>query len=116
MQIHFADKQTNLVLPRLSDFRLLNIDDEETDTLVNDYRLQTNLYISHGVWSEPCFVEISLVLDFRESLSSSSSVSQTWSLKSTPGYKLKSEESLIIELCSPIKILISPKAHIKGIL
>jgi len=120
VKIHFADKQTNLVLPRLSDFRSLNVDDEDqaiqSDSLVNDYRLQTNLYISHGVWSDPCFVEISLVLDFRESLSSASSVSQIWALKSTPSYKLKVEESLMIQLCSPCKILISPKAHIKGIL
>lgn len=105
----------------MSDFKLINLDDDQNKdksngSLVNDYRLQTNLYISHGVWSEPCFVEISLVLDFRESLCSASSVSQTWSLKSTPGYKLKSEESLIIELCSPIKQLISPKQHKKGIL
>lgn len=109
-----------MVLPRLSDFKLLNKDDDENATqnssLVNDYRLQTNVYISHGVWSEPCFVEISLVLDFRESLSSALSVSQTWSLKSTPGFKLKSEESLMIELCNPIKLLISPKPHKKGIL
>lgn len=109
-----------MVLPRLSDFRPLTRDDdgEETDSdaLVSDYRLQTNVYISHGVWSEPCYVEISLVLDFRETLSSALSVSQTMSLKSTPGYKIKSEESLMIELCSPIKLLCSPKPHKKGIL
>lgn len=119
-QIAFADKQTNMVLPRLSDFRPLARDDdgdaEDADSPVNDYRLQTNIYISHGTWSEPCFVEISLVLDFRESLSSALSVSQTMSLKSTPGYKIKSEESLMIELCSPIKLLCSPKPHKKGIL
>jgi hypothetical protein len=125
-QIHFADKQNHLVLPRLSDFRSLdNIDSssmhleeaQQSDpkTFGGNFRLQTSAYISHGVWSDPCFVELSLVLDFRETLSSAMSVSQTWALKSSAGIKIRSEESLMIDLCRPVKILIAPKLHKKGL-
>lgn len=92
-----------------------DVDFSDPKTFGGNFRLQTSAYISHGVWSDPCFVELSLVLDFRESLSSAISVSQTWALKSSVGIKVRSEESLMIDLCKPVKILIAPKLHKKGI-
>ncbi|RWS02319.1 hypothetical protein B4U79_07769 [Dinothrombium tinctorium] len=112
MMIHFPDQQTNLILPKLSDFRLLENDGNDNET--KNYRLYTNIYISHGVWTEPAFIDIGVVLDFRE-VSSHLSISQSWSLKTSAGIKSKPEDNLIIELCKPVKILIAPKQHKKGI-
>ncbi|RWS31998.1 integrator complex subunit-like protein [Leptotrombidium deliense] len=110
LKIHYPDQQTHFILPRLSDFRPLNSDNEDT----KNYRLYTNVYISHGVWTEAAYVDICLVLDFREKCSHLT-VSQSWTLKSSASVRVKPEESLIIELCKPVKICISPKQQKKAL-
>jgi len=109
LKIHFADQQTNLVLPPSEHFRLLESDDPET----NNYRLNTKVYISHGNWTEPCLVDIGLVS--RKS-SMRMSVSQCWASKTGSGLKQKPEESLIISLCKPVQMLVAPTPQRRNLL
>ena len=70
---------------------------------MNTYRLVTTALISHQVWSEACFVELSLVLD----------------LTDTEGPIIHSLQPLnhlcIISLCKPVKLHVSPKPVRRGI-
>ena len=111
LMIHSPDQTNNFILPKLSDFRLMDNNSREGDN--RNYRLLTNIYLSHTVWTEPCHVSISIVSDFRET-ASSFGISQTWASKTGSGIRARPEESLIIELCKPIKLLIAPKQHKKG--
>ena len=112
VKVHFADQQTHLILPPLQDFRLIQ---------GQDYRLNTNVLISHGNWSEPCLVQLSLVMDFRSHSSTCKmSISQSWASCKTSnasGMKQKPEESLIIELCNkPVQMLLAPSAQRRNLL
>ncbi|KAL1427781.1 hypothetical protein MTO96_003125 [Rhipicephalus appendiculatus] len=57
VKVRYPDKQVQLILPRLADFRQL----EDLK-----YRLYTTVLLSHGVWSEALHVEMGLVLDFAD--------------------------------------------------
>lgn len=95
----YPDKQVQLILPRLADFRQL----EEFK-----YRLYTSVLLSHGVWSEALHVEIGLVLDFADT-----DVAQSKGSQKT-GLGLRVEDHTI-ELCKPVKVYIAPKPIKKGL-
>lgn len=105
-----------MILPKLSDFRLI---ESNKECGVSTYRLHTNVYLSHGIWTEACSVEIGILLDFRDTTSTILNASQTIisanskpnSIKST-----KSEDNLIIDLCEPIQVYVSPKQPRKGVI
>lgn len=86
------------------------------DRSVKTYRLESNVYLSHVVWSEACQVELGIVIDFRD-VSYALSVSQLWAAKtgSFTGLKSKPEDNMLVELCPPIKLNISPKAPKRGL-
>lgn len=95
---------------------------KSVDAGVKDYKLTTNVYLSHTTWTEPCQVEMSVVLDFRET-SSAITISQFWAAKTGPyalssnsGSKGKSDENMLIDLCKPIKVTICPRAVRKAVL
>lgn len=84
---------------------------DEPDS-IRDYKLTTKICISsNGVWSEPSYIEISLLLDFRDVCSSSLTTTQMYSsflIKSSGIKSTKSEDNLVIDICKPIRLLICP--------
>lgn len=113
-QIKYPDQQTHVVLPQLSDFRVI---DHREDSQVQNYRLFTNIYLTHNAWTEACHAEVGLVLDFRDTSTSALSVSQLWAAKtgSYIGQNFKSD-SLIVDLCKPVNVYLLPKPPKKGVL
>ncbi|XP_029046253.1 integrator complex subunit 4 isoform X1 [Osmia bicornis bicornis] len=94
IKLRHPDQQVQLLLPRQSDLRLQN-------TEQNDYRLKTTVLLSHQVWMEACNVEISLALF----VPSSSAVCTHSPL----------EDPCVIDLCKPTKVSIAPKPIKRGI-
>ena len=121
-QIKFPDQKVHLFVPKTADFKELIVN-KATEQSVQDYRLTTNVFLSHTTWTEACPVEMSVVLDFREA-SSSLTISQFWAAKTGPystvsgsgGKAGKSEENMLIDLCKPIKVTICPRAARKAVL
>lgn len=93
IKLRHPDQQVQLLLPRQSDLRLQNIEQ-------NDYRLKTIVLLSHQVWMEACNVEISLAL-----LVPSSAVCMHSPL----------DDPCVIDLCKPTKVSIAPKPIKRGI-
>ncbi|XP_076380143.1 integrator complex subunit 4 [Megalopta genalis] len=87
VKLRHPDQQVQLLLPRQSDLRLQN-------TEQNDYRLKTTVLLSHQVWMEACNVEISLAL-------------------LVPSAAL--DDPCVIDLCKPTKVSIAPKPVKRGI-
>ncbi|XP_029845486.2 integrator complex subunit 4 [Ixodes scapularis] len=99
VKVKYPDKQVQLILPRLADFRQL----EDFK-----YRLYTSVLLSHSVWSEALHVEVGLVLDFADTDAAQSKGSQKTGL----GLRL---EDHTIELCRPVKVFVAPKPIKKGL-
>ncbi|XP_070538096.1 integrator complex subunit 4-like [Ptychodera flava] len=91
IQIKLPDNQSQLICPRITDFRKLS---------ALKYRLLTVVYLSHGVWSEPCNVDFSVVMNY-------SKESSRQPIK--PSSSSSVERCGIIELCKPIKVYVLPK-------
>ena len=89
IKLRHPDQQVQLVLPRKSDLKLQN--DEN-----NEYRLRTTVLVSHQVWMEACNIDISIAL-----------------LISPCNNPV--DDSCVIDLCKPTKVAISPKAVKRGI-
>jgi integrator complex subunit 4 len=87
IKIKYPDQNVHIVMPRMRDLK--KIIDENGCEVANSWRLRTNVLLSHGVWTEPSQVEISICLSV-----------------------LPSNE---LELCKPIKVTFSPKPIRKGI-
>ena len=110
--IRTPDLKTTLVTPKSSDFY-------EKDEL-GSFRLRTNALMSHNVWSEALHVEISIVLDFHDSMRSTEigPVSHS-SHSSTNNNRSGIEESgsifRTVNLCEPIKVNVLPKPVRRGI-
>ena len=117
-QIQYPDQQTQLIQPKLNEFRLKG--DSCESNKVCDYRLVTKICISSsGVWSETSYIEISLLLDFRDSSSTSLATNQLYSTfltKSSGIRSTKSEDNLVIDICKPIRLLISPTKQKKFVI
>ncbi|KAK6644708.1 hypothetical protein RUM43_000976 [Polyplax serrata] len=102
IKVKYPDQNTILVLPNKSDLRPINKNEGNTD-----YRLLTSVLLSHQVWTEACYVDISLALELagEEGLC-------------TPGNKtlLPTEiDPYVIDLCKPVKVYVSPKPVKRGI-
>ncbi|XP_041355136.1 integrator complex subunit 4-like [Gigantopelta aegis] len=83
IQVRYPDQQLQVVTPRHTDFKKLG---------PLRHRLLTNVLISHALWSESCHVELTFVME---------SVTQ--------GKQLRKQQDLV-ELCKPVKVLVSTKA------
>ncbi|KAH9369714.1 hypothetical protein HPB48_007681 [Haemaphysalis longicornis] len=99
VKVRYPDKQVQLILPRLADFRQL----EDLK-----YRLYTTVLLSHGVWSEALHVEMGLVLDFTDSEAAHSKGSSS----QRSGLRV---EDHTIELCKPVRVYIAPKPIKRGL-
>lgn len=96
VKVKYPDKQTQLILPRAADFKVIS---------PTKYRLLTTVLLSHSVWSEACHVEVGLSLDFTD---------MEWG--NIKGYqKMPKMEENTIDLCKPATVFISPKPAKKGI-
>ena len=90
VRVRYPDLQTQLTCPNVS------TDFKKKSAL--KYRLTTRVVLSHGQWSEPCPVEVSIVLSHVEP----DAIHQD-SRRSQP---------VIIELSKPVNVLLNPKASI----
>lgn len=92
VQVKYPDTSVALTIPPSKDI---------CKKSTQEHRLTTRVLLSHGHWSEPCAVEICLVVmatsAAKTKFKSHSSVSE--------------EHGDVIQLCSPVKVLISPKPH-----
>lgn len=85
-----------LLLPRKSDLKLQNNDNNNTA----DYRLRTTVLLSHQVWMEACSVDISIALLVPSAM---------------PCTHPPLDDPCVIDLCKPTKISIAPKQVKRGI-
>ncbi|KAL4225430.1 Integrator complex subunit 4 [Mactra antiquata] len=92
VQVKYPDTTTSLIIPQSCDIH---------KKTALSYRISSHILMSHGHWSESCTVEIVLVL------MASSEVKTKFKSK----LLCSDDESDVIELCKPIKVLISPKQH-----
>ena len=97
MQLRYPDSEEQLVVPTLTDFRQQN---------PQSHSIRTNVTLSHGLWTEPSYVELSIIAVYPtdtdvvsgETLTAGPSKATT----RTDGFDY-------IELCSPVKVNIEPK-------
>ena len=126
VRIKFPDQKTMLFIPKMTDFAVIQEEDKEAIPGVNSYRLSSQVFISHSVWTEACVIELTLVSDLKETYSSvtisqvwaakTASYSQTGNMSSRQGIKSSNEENMQIGLHQPIKLNILPKSQKKTVL
>ncbi|XP_071501854.1 integrator complex subunit 4-like [Diadema antillarum] len=87
IEVKFPDFQTQVFMPRASDFRVLN------DLR---HRMMTEIYLSHSLWSEPCQVEISIVMTYDPNVLG-------------PSTSSSSSSGGTLALSKPVKVYLMPK-------
>lgn len=87
IKVKYPDQEVHIVVPRLRDLK--KIMGEGGTEVHNNWRLRTNVLLSHGIWTESSQVELSLCLAVKPSNE--------------------------LELCKPVKIFFAPKPIRKGI-
>ncbi|BES97293.1 integrator complex subunit 4 [Nesidiocoris tenuis] len=92
VRIHYPDHQTHFCVPTFNHLRPCGA--------VGDYRLLTKALVSHGVWSEACYIEISLGIELSES-----------ELAHRAQYGIEPH----LEICKPLKLYVAPKPVKRGI-
>ncbi|XP_062408896.1 integrator complex subunit 4 isoform X2 [Sardina pilchardus] len=100
VQVLYPDGQAHIIHPKPGDFRHPG---------PGRVRLITQVYLSHSAWTEPCQIEVRLLLAYSSSTSKLSSPKPAWN-ESTEG--LPQTESSIegtIPLSKPVKVFIMPK-------
>ena len=98
VRVKYPDHQTQLTIPQESHLKVLSqfnsstpAAEENAASVVPDHRLRTTVLVSHQTWTEASFVELDLVFVCPE--------------RGNP----------IIELCKPVRLLVSPKPVKRGI-
>lgn len=101
VQVLYPDGQSHVIHPRPGDFRKPG---------PGRHRLITQVYLSHSAWTEPCQIEVRLLLAYSSSASRvPASKTPAWN-ESTEG--LPSSESSTegtIPFSKPVKVFIMPK-------
>lgn len=92
IKLRHPDQQIQLILPRKSDLKLTQTRDE--------YKLRTTVLVSHQVWMDACYIDISIVLLVPSA---------------QPCNHPPLDDPCVIELCKPTKIAVAPKAVKRGI-
>lgn len=87
IKVKYPDQNIHIVAPRLRDLK--KITSENGSEVTNNWRLRTNILLSHGIWTETSQVELSVCLAVKPSKE--------------------------LELCKPVKIFFAPKPIRKGI-
>uniref|UniRef100_UPI00358FD580 integrator complex subunit 4 n=1 Tax=Myxine glutinosa TaxID=7769 RepID=UPI00358FD580 len=108
VQVVYPDGQSQIIHPRAADFR---------NPSPGLHRLVTQVYLSHSAWTEPCEIEISLLLNY----STANSISPPSCASSPAANCTESFESLSLPfvgsdptegslpLCAPTRVLVAPK-------
>ncbi|XP_019329437.1 PREDICTED: integrator complex subunit 4 [Aptenodytes forsteri] len=102
VQVLYPDGQAQLIHPKPADFR---------NPGPGRHRLITQVYLSHTAWTEPCQIEVRLLLAYNSNRSKASAKipKSTWSesLEALP----QSENSIegTIPFSKPVKVYIMPK-------
>ena len=113
VRVKYPDQTAQLIIPQESHLKPLkqyikNESEENQDdaaTQLPEYRLRTSVLVSHQVWTESSHVELSLVLDVTDP-------EVPPALKRWRGF---TEDSFIIEISKPVRVLVSPKPIKRGI-
>nr|CAD7401906.1 unnamed protein product [Timema poppensis] len=100
IKVKYPDQQTHLLVPRPTDLRPLE---------PPDHRLLTTILLSHHVWTEACIVEVSLALDVARAESGLAG------RKVLSSGSMRSDDPWVLDLCRPVKVLVSPKPIKRGI-
>uniref|UniRef100_A0A663EQD0 Integrator complex subunit 4 n=1 Tax=Aquila chrysaetos chrysaetos TaxID=223781 RepID=A0A663EQD0_AQUCH len=102
VQVLYPDGQAQLIHPKPADFR---------NPGPGRHRLITQVYLSHTAWTEPCQIEVRLLLAYNSNRSKASAkiLKSTWSesLEALP----QSENGIegTIPFSKPVKVYIMPK-------
>ena len=121
VKVKYPDQQTQLIVPKRSDFRPMLLFDSDgnnvtSDTSDTDFRLLTTVLVSHQVWTEACTIDISLALDLTDVESGLGLGTGLASRKGTAaGVPKTSGDPCVIDLCKPVKVYVSPKPVKRGI-
>ncbi|XP_071398399.1 integrator complex subunit 4 isoform X3 [Centroberyx affinis] len=98
VQVLYPDGQSHVIQPKPGDFRKPGPD---------RHRLITQVYLSHTAWTEPCQIEVRLLLAYSSSSSSSSKPGWSDSTDSLPPPEAAIEGT--IPFSKPVKVYIMPK-------
>ncbi|XP_071798117.1 integrator complex subunit 4-like [Asterias amurensis] len=91
IKVQFADSQVQLFNPKMSDFRSLS---------PLKHQLHTQIFLSHSMWSDPCHIQLSIVMTYDPIKM------RDISLTSVGG---KAGDQKTIDLCTPVKVFVMPK-------
>jgi integrator complex subunit 4 len=113
VRVKYPDNKTMLHCPKTTDFVVM----EEVSSIkgVHSFHLQTNVFLTHQVWTEAASIEMTLVLDLKDQVSS---VSQVWADKTKAYNRVKAdnEDCLQIPLHDPFFINILPRPAKKTVI
>lgn len=112
LRVKYPDQQAQLMIPQASHLKMIQDDEPAPGNEMEGagaegagpayvpigHRLRTTVLVSHQVWSESSHVEISLVLDVTDP-------EVPYALKKWRGFP---EEAFIVEICKPVRVLVSP--------
>jgi integrator complex subunit 4 len=122
VKVKYPDQQTQLIVPKCSDFRPMLLSDPEgnnvttSDMSDTDFRLLTTVLVSHQVWTEACTIDISLALDLTDVESGLGLGTGLTNRKGTAAGVSKADgDPCVIDLCKPVKVYVSPKPVKRGI-
>ncbi|CAB3996489.1 Hypothetical predicted protein [Paramuricea clavata] len=113
IQVVFPDFSRQLFKPKPADFRHFS---------KMKHRLITKVIFSHSTWSDPCYVDVSLVLKYAQDINEQEVVDFITSVLETSAEK--SDKKIVkqiknradnlqdgyVELCSPVQIYVLPKS------
>lgn len=121
VKVKYPDQQTQLIVPKRSDFRPMLLPDSEGNNVTSDisdtdFRLLTTILVSHQVWTEACTIDISLALDLTDVESGLGLGTGLAGRKGTAvGVAKPDGDPCVIDLCKPVKVYVSPKPVKRGI-
>lgn len=110
IRIKYPDQHVQLSLPPRSHLKRVQQEGNPAfPTALGDlqeyHRLRTSALVSHQLWSESSYVEIDIVLDVTDP-------EVPCALKRWKGF---SDDSFVIDICQPVRVLISPKPVKRGV-
>ncbi|KAL4646970.1 integrator complex subunit 4 isoform X1 [Arapaima gigas] len=100
VQVLYPDGQSHVIQPKPADFRKPG---------PGRHRLITQVYLSHSAWTEPCQIEVKLLLAYSSSISRSSGPRPAWNESTDSPSPPESAIEGTIPLSKPVKVFIMPK-------
>lgn len=99
VKVAYPDKQAHMIVPVASHFRLVS---EDSLSETSSYRLYTSIKLCHATWTDPTFIEVSIVLDYRDNQATAIELSSGDQMRST-------DESQVIEISAPVTLEVHPQ-------